>query len=129
MFLGPETSQETLKKPKSRPRSTQRAPKARKKPTKKNQDKCLRGKKCLKPAISFLRVFGNHFWSHFLLIFKLIFYIMFSTTFKKMLKLILEHSLGSERPKRAKMNQKEPSGASKNQKPSFSKTLKNQLVF
>ena len=33
MFLGPETSQETLKKPKSRPRSTQRAPKARKKHT------------------------------------------------------------------------------------------------
>ena len=53
MFLGPETSQETLKKPKSRPRSTQRAPKARKKSTKKNQDKCLRGKKCLKVAISF----------------------------------------------------------------------------
>ena len=54
MFLGPETSQETLKKPKSRPRSTQRAPKARKKSTKKNHDKGLRGKKCLKPAISFL---------------------------------------------------------------------------
>ena len=32
MFLGPETSQETLKKPKSRPRSTQRAPKAWKNP-------------------------------------------------------------------------------------------------
>ena len=47
MFLGPETSQETLKKPKSRPRSTQRAPKARKKSTKKNQDKCLRGKNAL----------------------------------------------------------------------------------
>ena len=46
-----------------------------------------------------------------------------------MLKLILEPSLGSERPKRAKMSPKEPSGASKNQKPSFSKTLKNQLVF
>ena len=27
MFLGPETSQETLKKPKSRPRDTQGAPK------------------------------------------------------------------------------------------------------
>ena len=46
-----------------------------------------------------------------------------------MLKLILEPSLGSERPKRAMMSPKEPSGASKNQKPSFSKTLKNQLVF
>ena len=46
-----------------------------------------------------------------------------------MLKLMLEPSLGSERPKRAKMSPKEPSGASKNQKPSFSKTLKNPLVF
>ena len=46
-----------------------------------------------------------------------------------MLKLVLEPSLGSERPKRAKMSPKEPSGASKNQKPSFSKTLKNQCVF
>ena len=61
MFLGPETSQETLKKPKSRPRSTQRAPKARKKSTNKNQDKCTRGKKCLKPAISFLAISGTHF--------------------------------------------------------------------
>ena len=46
-----------------------------------------------------------------------------------MLKLILESSLGSERPKRAKMSPKEPSGASKNQKPSFTKTLTNQRVF
>ena len=42
---------------------------------------------------------------------------------------MLEPSLGSERPKRAKMSPKEPSGASKNQKPSFSKTLKKPLVF
>ena len=46
-----------------------------------------------------------------------------------MLKVILEPILGSERPKRAKMSPKEPSQASKNQKPAFSKTLKNQLVF
>ena len=46
-----------------------------------------------------------------------------------MLKLMLEPSLGSERPKRAKMSPKEPSGASKNQKPSFPKTLKNQVFF
>ena len=58
MFLGPETSQETLKKPKSRPRSTQRAPKARKKSAKKNPKKRLRGKKCLKVAISFKTSFG-----------------------------------------------------------------------
>merc|ERR1712115_137178 len=113
-------------KPKSRPRSTQRAPKARNKSTKKNPKKCCRGKKCLKVAISFWTPNGTHFWSHFLLIFKLIFYIICFTTFKKMLKLILEHSLGSERPK---MSPKEPSGASKNQKPSFSKTLKNHLFF
>ena len=46
-----------------------------------------------------------------------------------MLKLILEHSLGSDRPKRAKMSPKEPSGASKNQKPSFPKTLKKPFGF
>ena len=46
-----------------------------------------------------------------------------------MLKFMLEPSLGSERPKRAKMSPKEPSGASKNQKPSFPKTLKKQRVF
>jgi len=61
MFLGPETSQETLKKAKSRTRSTQKAAKAPKKSTKKNQDKCLRGKKCLKPAISFLAISGTIF--------------------------------------------------------------------
>ena len=61
MFLGPETSQETLKKPKSRPRSTQRAPKARKKSAKKNPKKCLCGKKCLKVAISFLPFLGPNF--------------------------------------------------------------------
>merc|ERR1712023_312600 len=53
----------------------------------------------------------------------------FLPLFRKMLKLILEPILGSERPKRAKMSPKEPSGAPKNQKPSFSKTLKNHLVF
>ena len=56
MFLGPETSQETLKKPKSRPRSTQRAPKPMQKNDKKNQDKHLSGKKCLKLAISKINI-------------------------------------------------------------------------
>ncbi len=46
-----------------------------------------------------------------------------------MLKLMLEPSLGSERPKRAKMSPKEPSGASKNQKPSFSKNSKKPIGF
>ena len=58
MFLGPETSHETLKKPKSRPRSTQRAAKARKNFAKKNPKKCLHGKKCLKLAISFFKFLG-----------------------------------------------------------------------
>ena len=83
MFLGPETSQETLKKPKSRPRSTQRAPKARKNFTLKNAKKCCRGKKCLKVAISFWTPFGTPFWSHFLLIFKLIFYTNCLKLFRK----------------------------------------------
>ena len=46
-----------------------------------------------------------------------------------MLKLILKPILGSERPKRAKMSPKEPSGASKNQKPSFTKTSKTHWFF
>ena len=61
MFLGPEASQETLKKPKYRQGCTQKAPKAQKKTTKKKQDKCTLGKKCLKPAISFLTNFGTPF--------------------------------------------------------------------
>ena len=77
MFLGPETSQETLKKPKSRPRSTQRAPKPMQKLAKKNPKKCLRGKKCLKPAISFWTVSGPHFLWLILLTFKLIFGLIF----------------------------------------------------
>ena len=69
MFLGPETSQETLKKPKIRQRSTQRAPKARKKHTIKNKKKCLRGKKCLKVAISFGTLNNHLTWCNFLLAF------------------------------------------------------------
>ena len=54
---------------------------------------------------------------------------MFLPLFRKMLKLILEPILGSEWAKRAKMSPEEPSGASKNQKPSFSKTLEKPLGF
>ena len=71
-FLGPEASQESLKTPKSRPRSTQRAPKAHAKNCQKNPQKCYRGKKCLKLAISFWTIFGSPFWWLFLLIFKFI---------------------------------------------------------
>ena len=57
-FLGPETSQETLKKPKSRKNAKNAAKKTVQKSDKKNPKKCCRGKKCLKPAISFLTIFG-----------------------------------------------------------------------
>ena len=64
-------------RPSRNPRAAQEAPKELQRPeqnaTKKKSKKCLRGKKCLKPAISFLAVFGSHFWCNFLLIFKLIF--------------------------------------------------------
>ena len=129
MFLGPETSHETFKKPKSRPRSTQRAPKARKKSPKKKSKNACRGKKCLKPAISLLTIFGTNFRTQICTCFKHVLHILFLPLFRNMLKLILEPILGSEWAKRAKMSPEEPSGASKNQKPSFSKTLKNPCVF
>ena len=72
-------------RPSRGPRAAQETPKdlqnAMQKSAKKNPKKCLRGKKCLKPAISFLAVFGSHFWRNFLLIFKLI------------VSLILDHCL------------------------------------
>ena len=77
MFLGPETSQETLKKPKSRPRSTQRPPKARTKQTKKKTDKCLLGKKCLKLAITFLKDFKTNFQAQNCTIFNMFYKICF----------------------------------------------------
>ena len=83
MFLGPETSQETLKKPKSRPRSTQRPPKARTKQTKKKTYKCLRGKKCLKPAISFLANFGTNFQAQNCTVFNMFYKICFYHFFEK----------------------------------------------
>ena len=76
----------------------------------------------------FGRFLGNFFAPKFARFFNH-FYTFVLPLFRKVLKLILEPSLGSERPKRAKMSPKEPSGASKNQKPSFTKTLKNPLVF
>ena len=58
------------------PRAAQEAPKELQRPmqkiAKKNPKKCLRGKKCLKPAISFWTCFGSPFWWLFLLIFKFI---------------------------------------------------------
>ena len=73
----PRDPQETQEPPKKHPKSS----KGPKKSTKKNPNKGLVGKKCLKVAISFWTPNGTHFWSHFLLIFKLIFYIICFTTF------------------------------------------------
>ena len=98
------------------------------KSTKKNHKKVLSGKKCLKPAISKRPPLRPLFSPPSLHIFVNICYFCLKL-FRKMLKLILEPILGSERPKRAKMSPKEPSGASKNQKPSFSKTLKKTCCF
>ena len=48
------------------PKEAQEAPKKRQNPKSKyapkNPQKCLRGKKCLKVAISLWPVFGTHFW-------------------------------------------------------------------
>ena len=85
------------------------------KSTKKNHKKCLLGKKCLKPAISKRPPLRPLFSPPSLHIFVNIFYICLKL-FRKMLKLILEPILGSERPKRAKMNPRGPSRASKSQK-------------
>ena len=58
------------------PRAAQEAPKELQRPmqkiAKKNPQKWLHGKKCLKPAISFRTSNGSPFWWLFLLIFKLI---------------------------------------------------------
>ena len=120
-------------RPSRNPRAAQEAPKELQRPmqkiAKKNPQKCLRGKKCLKPAISFLTNFGTNFRTQICTCFKHVLHILFLPLFRNMLKLSLEPILGSEWPKRAKMSPKEPSGASKNQKPSFPKTLKNPRVF
>ena len=99
MLLGPETSQETLKKPKSRPRSTQRAPKPMQKNDKKNQDKCLRGKKCLKLAISFSTILKPIVGIQNCIFF-LDFYWNCWKPFKWKLKLMLKPGLESERDPR-----------------------------
>ena len=83
MFLGPETSQETLKKPKSRPRSTQRASKARQKSTKKKSKNACRGKKCLKLAISFIAGNGTNFRAQSCTVFNMFYKTCFYHFFEK----------------------------------------------
>ena len=69
----PWDPQEAQEPPKKHPKSS----KGPKKIAPKNHKKCLRGKNCLKPAISFLVAFGPPVWYNCLLIFKLILYIFF----------------------------------------------------
>ena len=83
MFLGPETSQETLKKPKSRPRDTQGPPKRHAKKCQKKNNKCLRGKKCLKPAISLLTKAGTNFRTQICTCFKHVLHKLFLPLFKQ----------------------------------------------
>ena len=53
MFLDPAASEETHQEPKSRQKTHKELQRPVKKTTKKIDKKCLRGKKCLKVAISF----------------------------------------------------------------------------
>ena len=115
-----------LKKPKSRPRSTQRAPKARKKSNTKNHKKCLRGKKCLKPAISFLTNSGTNFRTQICTCFKHVLHNLFLPLFRNMLKLILEPILGPILgPDRPKRGQDEPKRTIKSFKESKTFIFKN----
>ena len=62
----PRDPQETQEPPKKHPKSS----KGPKKVNQKNQDKCLRGKKCLKVAISFWTIFEFFFGAQICTFFK-----------------------------------------------------------
>ena len=99
MFLSPENFQETLKEPKAAQETPYELQYPTKKTTKKKEFKCLRGKKCLKLAITFLADFECRLWWLFLLIFKLIVYIKFFLPFfRKRLKLNVNLMFESKRP-------------------------------
>ena len=101
----PRDPQETQEPPKKHPKSS----KGPKKKHQKNQDKCLRGKKCLKPAISFLTISEPNFPSQNCTFLKHILNMAFDASPKKNIQVMLEHIVASEQPKRAKMNPKETS--------------------
>ena len=61
MFLGPEASQESLRKTQETPKKHPKTSKGPKKICQKNPKKCGRGKKCLKLAISFKISSGTNF--------------------------------------------------------------------
>ena len=128
MFLGPETSHETLKRPKSRPRDTQGPPKRHAKIWQKNPKKCCLGKKCLKPAISFWGLSGPHFWWLFLLTFKLIFGLFFDNFLKHFGAHFGIH-FGTKLPKRGQDEPKRAIRSFKEVKNCMFKNLKKPLVF
>ena len=124
-FLGPETSQETLKKPKSRKNAKNVAKKTVQKSDKKIQKKCLRGKKCLKPAISFLTLSGPNFPTQICTLFLTFLHIFFYHFLEKCWNSFWNPVWDQIGQRGGKMSPREPSGASKSQSVAFSKTLKN----
>ena len=120
----PRDPQETQEPPKKHPKSS----KGPKKSPKKSSNKCLRGKKCLKPAISILTNSGTNFRIQICTFFKHFLHMLF-TTFQKNVEThfgdhfgIRAAQEGQDEPKRAIRSFKEP-------KTFIFKNLKNQLVF
>ena len=105
-------------RPSRNPRAAQETPKdlqnAMQKNDKKNSKKCCCGKKCLKPAISFLMVFGPNFPINFCTFFKHVLHIFFTTFSKKVETHFGTHfgirvaQEGQDEPKRAIRSFKEP---------------------
>ena len=83
MFLSPENFQETLKEPKAAQETPYELQYPKKKTTKKKQDKCLRGKKCLKLAITFLKDFRTNFQAQNCTVFNMFYKICFYHFFEK----------------------------------------------
>ena len=75
----PRDPQETQEPPKKHPKTS----KERKKSTKKNQDKCLRGKKCLRLAITFLTISRTNFRAQNCTVFNMFYKICFYHFFEK----------------------------------------------
>ena len=99
MFLSPENFQETLKEPKAAQETPYELQYQTKKTTKKKEFKCLRGKKCLKLAISFSTILKPNFGIQNCIFF-LDFYWNCWKPFKWKLKLMLKPGLESERDPR-----------------------------
>ena len=119
MFLGPETSQETLKKPKSRPRDTQGPPKRHAKRCQKIQINASVVKNASSRRTHFRRFLGQILVAKIAVVCHhiLTFCVNFSGNFWNPFWGPLLDQIG---PREAKMNPRGPSRASKSQKPAFS---------